>query len=130
MQRWFPLVVGMIVLAWGGSAGSTPALMQQLPSSTPYLCLNCHNVANPTATTAALNSFGTAFRDNGSRWDRTLATQRSDSDNCTNGFEVGDEDGDGQPDAGVTQERSNPGQGHCSLQITPQAWSALKQLFQ
>jgi hypothetical protein len=119
----------MIVLGSACSAGATSTLMQQLPVSTPFLCLNCHNVANPTPATAALNAFGTAFKDNGNRWDRTLAAQRSDSDNCTNGFEVGDEDGDGRADAGVTQERSNPGQFDCSLQITPQAWSALKNLF-
>jgi hypothetical protein len=129
MQRLLPLLCGLIVLASACSAGATTTLMQQLPVSTPYLCLNCHNVANPTSLTAGLNSFGTAFKDNGDRWDRTLALQRSDTDNCTNGFEVGDEDGDGRADTGVTQERSNPGQGDCSLQITPQAWSNLKALF-
>jgi hypothetical protein len=129
MQRWLPLVLGMGIVVSAWSAGATPALMQQLPTSSPYLCLNCHTTAAPTTASAGLNAFGSAFRDNGNRWDRTLAVQRSDSDNCTNGFEVGDEDGNGQPDAGVSQERSNPGQGDCSLQITPQAWSALKQLF-
>jgi hypothetical protein len=129
MQRLLPLLSGMIVLALACSAGATPTLMQQLPVSAPYLCLNCHNVANPIPGAAGLNTFGTAFKDNGNRWDRTLAAQRSDNDNCTNGFEIGDEDGDGRADAGVTQERSNPGQGDCSLQINPQAWSALKKLF-
>jgi hypothetical protein len=130
MQRWLPLVIGTMMLVGAGSACATSAHMQQLPVSTPYLCLNCHNVADPTPSTAALNAFGTAFRDNGAKWDRTLALLRSDGDNCTNGFELGDEDGNGQPDVGVTQARSNPGQNDCTLQITPQAWSALKQLFQ
>ncbi len=129
MQRWLALVAGVVVCATAFDAGATSALMQQLPVSSPYLCLNCHNVASPTAATAGLNPFGNAFHANGDRWDRTLALQRSDGDNCTNGFEIGDEDGNGQPDVGVTQERSNPGQTDCSLQISPQAWSALKQLF-
>jgi len=87
---------------------------------------------NPTSSTAnaGLNPFGLAFKNNGSRWDRTLALARSDSDNCTNGFELGDEDGDGRADQGVTRERSNPGQSDCTLQLTPEAWSKLKILFQ
>lgn len=116
-------------LLYASAAHATSLYMQQLPTSGQFRCLNCHNVQDPSAVSAALNAFGADFRDNGFRWDRTLAQQRSDSDNCTNGFELGDEDGDGRPDPNVTLERSNPGQSDCTLQLTPAAWSALKELF-
>jgi hypothetical protein len=104
--------------------------MQQLPNTARFRCLNCHTVQDPSAAAArTLNPFGTAFRDNGFRWDRTLALLRSDGDNCTNGFELGDQDGDGRSDAGVTQERMNPGELDCTLQLNETAWTALKALF-
>jgi len=110
--------------SWG-----TPTYMDRLPLSTPYRCLNCHLVQDPPASNAGLNSFGAAFKANGFKWDRTLAEMGSDGDNCSNGFESGDTDGDGTPDAGVTAERSNPGTLDCTLQISATAWSTLKDLF-
>jgi hypothetical protein len=82
-----------------------------------------------TPQLATLNAFGVAFRDNGFRWDTRLAAMRSDGDACTNGFELGDQNGDGQLDQGVGAERSNPGQSDCTLEINEAAWSALKKLF-
>ena len=93
-------------------------------SHTSYRPFLSTGVAN-----AALNSFGLAFKNNGSRWDPNLAAQRSDNDNCSNGFELGDENGDGRADQGVTRERSNPGQSDCTLQLNDKAWTALKTLF-
>jgi hypothetical protein len=127
-MRHLALLLATLLLI-AGTAQATSSYMQQLPTSGQFRCLNCHNVQDPPLASASLNSFGTAFRDNGFRWDRELAQLRSDSDNCTNGFELGDEDGDGRPDPNVTVERSNPGQPDCTLQLTPAAWSALKELF-
>jgi len=120
----------VFVVAGVTVAGATTVHMQSLPNSSQFRCLNCHTVQDPVSSAqAGLNPFGAAFRDNGFKWDATLAAMRSDSDACTNGFELGDENGDGQKDGGVTAERSNPGQSDCTLQINPQAWSELKKLF-
>lgn len=108
-------------------AWATPQHMSKLPATTPFRCLNCHTESNPTNGT--LNSFGQDFVANGLRWDRILAQKHSDGDSCTNGFEIGDQDGDGRLDEGVVGERHNPGEPDCTLQLSPQAWSALKTLF-
>ena len=129
MQRRLPLLVAVLGIGWASHAGATQVYMQRLPSATEFRCLNCHAVQDPGAANASLNVFGTAFRDNGLQWNTTLATKRSDGDPCTNGFELGDENGDGRMDPGVTAERSNPGQSDCTLQISQQAWTALKVLF-
>jgi len=124
---WSAVVIAILTpaLAFG-----TSSYMQQLPNSSRFRCLNCHVVQDPMPSAArTLNPFGEAFRSNGFRWDRTLASQRSDGDNCTNGFEVGDQDGNGVRDPGVTQERKNPGELDCTLQLDEKAWSALKQIF-
>ena len=110
--------------AWG-----TNVLMQQLPLSSRFQCLNCHVVQSPTAATATLNVFGEDFLANESRWNAALAARSSDGDNCTNGFELGDENGDGIPDDTLSEERKNPGRDDCTLQLDKQAWGALKQLF-
>lgn len=117
----------LVLMSTSAAAWASTEHMLKLPSSTRFGCLICHDTAEPT--TADMNVFGTAFEDNGLRWNATLASQSSDPDGCTNGFELGDEDGDGQLDAGVTLERYNPGQNDCPLQIRPSAWGALKDLF-
>jgi hypothetical protein len=128
MRRTLSIAVVLLVCI-AGTSHATTSLMQLLPESGRFACLNCHTDAAPAPGAAALNGFGSDFLANGKRWDATLAAKRSDGDNCTNGFELGDENGDGRPDPGVTEARSNPGVSDCTLQLTPQAWSALKQLF-
>jgi hypothetical protein len=129
MSRLLVIAVGVGLLV-ASPAWATQSHMQKLPLSGTFRCLNCHSTQDPpTAALATLNTFGVAFRDHGFKWDTTLASMRSDGDNCTNGFELGDENGDGRPDQGLNGERSNPGQNDCSLQINEQAWSALKALF-
>ena len=115
-----------VLIGTCGSAWATPLLMQELPSSQVFECRICHDSAAPVSDD--LNGFGEAFRDNGERWDATLAAQSSDADGCTNGFELGDEDGDGELDE-VAAERYNPGSDDCKLQISETAWGALKKLF-
>lgn len=117
------VLFGTIAPAW-----ATPEFMQQLPVSSRFACLICHDTAEPLS--ADLNGFGTAFEQNGSQWNATLAAKSSDTDGCTNGFELGDENGDGKlDDTSLDAERYNPGNDDCELQLTDKAWGQLKQLF-
>ena len=77
------VVLGVIhsAPAWG-----TNTLMQQLPLSSRFQCLNCHVVQSPTAATATLNVFGEDFLANEKRWNAALASKSSDGANCTSGF--------------------------------------------
>jgi len=130
MKRLLPwLISSACILAVAGSSSATQPYMDRLPAATHFRCLNCHAVQDPPASNVTLNPFGEAFKANGFKWDRVLATQGSDGDNCTNGFELGDTDGDGKLDPLVTAERSNPGELDCTLQLSLAAWTALKQLF-
>lgn len=122
----FACVVGMSC----APAFATALLMEKLPTSDRFRCLNCHTTQDPASTAQAeLNPFGAAFRSNNNNWDARLARLRSDGDNCTNGFELGDVDGDGKLDHGIEQERSNPGEAGCTLQLTQETWGRLKDLF-
>ena len=94
-----------------------------------FRCLSCHTVQDPAPSQATLNSFGQAFKNNGFRWDAVLAHGNADGDNCTNGFELSDQNGDGVLDANTKVERSNPGEPGCALEITNQTWTNLKILF-
>ena len=116
-----------VLMGTSASAWATTEQMQKLPVSDRFGCLICHETAAPQ--TADLNVFGTAFQENGSQWDAALAAASTDPDGCANGFELGDEDGDGKLDANVVQERYNPSQNDCPLQIRQAAWSQLKSLF-
>ncbi len=122
---------GMVVVV-----SATTEHAAQLPSSANLGCANCH--VGATATTApntALNVFGQAFRDNGSVWDARLARLDSDADGCTNGTEIGDSDGGGQPDqlpggSYVDHQSGNPGEaGDCAATTNESTWGALKSLF-
>jgi hypothetical protein len=130
MQRMLSIVVASaLILMVVSVANANTTYMSRLPATTTFRCLNCHNVQDPGPSQASLNAFGTAFKNNGFKWDATLAALGSDGDNCSNGFELGDQNGDGVMDPGVSAERSNPGQTDCTLQISAEAWSTLKQLF-
>lgn len=132
MERRLPIgsIVVALVILNVAAASATETLMGQLPLSARFSCLNCHTVAVPTSATAALNPFGVDFRDGDSVWSPALAVQDSDGDGCTNGAEVGDIDGNGQIDGGVTEESSNPGDEDCSASIlTEQTWGQLKAMF-
>ena len=126
------LLVGLACLlgALAAPAWATTDLMRELPTSGRFRCLNCHTTQDPIdVDQAELTPFGAAFRANANRWDAELARLRSDGDNCTNGFELGDFDGDGKLDDGIEQERSNPGEAGCTLQLKRETWGALKQIF-
>jgi hypothetical protein len=130
MKRLLSLLISTAAFAAAAvPASATQLFMEKLPVATSFRCLNCHSVQDPTAAAAALNPFGRDFKANGFKWDTILAAKSSDDDNCTNGFELGDADGNGTLDEHVTTERYNPGQRDCTLQLNQTAWTALKQLF-
>jgi hypothetical protein len=122
-------LVTLLFTSWATGLWATPALMEELPTSDKFRCLNCHTLQDPQLSEAELNPFGNAFKDNGSKWNEALARSGADGDNCTNGFELSDENGDGVLDVGRTEERSNPGDPGCALQLSETTWQNLKELF-
>jgi hypothetical protein len=106
--------------------------MNKLPVMAPNLCLACHTVDAPSVNDKEMNVFGLDFLANGRVWDLDLAQLDSDNDGCLNGVEVGDSDGDGNPDGNVTEQAGNPGVfddcGSGPL-VDERTWGALKALF-
>lgn len=125
-------VLTVCLLLWSGLAGATEFDMNQLPVVSPNLCLACHTVDAPVTGNATLNVFGLDFQANGRLWDSNLAQLDSDQDGCLNGVEVGDSDGDGNPDGNVTEQAGNPGVfddcGAGSL-VDEKTWGSLKAMF-
>jgi hypothetical protein len=111
-------------------ASCTTDDMTALPSSKRFKCRICHIAENPVLGSSALNPFGVDFQKNGNIWNRALAELNSDGDNCINGFELGDLDGDGFLDFGADEENSNPGdRNDCSIALSEQTWGKIKELF-
>jgi len=112
-------------------AESSSELMLRLQTYQKYQCALCHTSSAPVAGSAGLNSFGNDFLANASVWDRTLAYLNSDGDKCLNGFELGDQNGDGVFDyAGQAIEHSNPGDANdCSIALTVETWGRIKEVF-
>jgi len=120
--------VGLALMA--GEASGTADLMGRLPVSSRFQCRICHTITAPAPGNAALNVFGVDFLANGSKWDAVLAARNSDTDGCSNGFELGDRDGNGVLDLGVTEEQSNPGVSNdCAVPISETTWGLIKKLF-
>jgi hypothetical protein len=112
-------------------AVSTTELMIELPAYSKYRCALCHTSATPATGSADLNVFGEDFLNNENIWDATLALLNSDNDKCLNGFEIGDQEGDGVYDyPGEAIEHANPGDGaDCSIALTIQTWGKIKDVF-
>ena len=126
----------LLLLLLAVSASATEDLQELLPLHVPFSCANCHEPgATPTMSAPALNLFGLDFNNpeiGDNTWTSYLAGLDSDGDGCTNGAEVGDVDGNGRVDNGVTQESSNPGlEGDCSSAsvIDQKTWGQLKAMF-
>jgi len=119
-------------LLWADAGLATEADMNRLPVTGPFLCLACHTAADPAPGRAGLNVFGDDYLANGRRWDENLAQEDSDGDGCLNGVEIGDSDGDGEPDGNVVEQAGNPGVvddcGSGQL-VDEKTWGALKALF-
>ncbi len=111
---------------------ATDVDMARLPVASPNLCFSCHTSAQPSSADFALNPFGVDYLANGRLWDSNLANLDSDGDGCLNGVEVGDSDGDGEPDGNVESQAGNPGVhdecGSGSL-VDEKTWGALKAMF-
>lgn len=136
MMKKLHYVAFLILLAvpvlYTGSAIADDVQMDKLPAASVFSCLLCHDSAtNPSPSN--LNDFGVDFQDNGNLWNFELAAMDSDDDGCTNGAELGDIDGNGVLDVGVTKESSNPGVGddcNSASNITDEiTWGQLKELF-
>ena len=123
------LIAGLILAGigpWCASAVATETDMARLPLSEPFLCLACHSVPTPQFGNAPLNPFGEDYLANGRIWDLNLASLDSDGDECNNGVEIGDADGN------VEAQGSNPGvDGDCSPGglVDEKTWGALKAMF-
>ncbi len=121
----------LVLLLFPQKAGGTNQYMVLLPTYMKYKCANCHVLANPSLESHELNLFGKDFKENGFIWNKTLAEKNSDLDRCTNGFELGDENGDGLVDhSSTTQENSNPGDpSDCSIAMDEETWGLIKNIF-
>ena len=110
---------------------STSGMMFNLPAYNKYQCTICHTTAAPVEGDSPLNVFGDDFLANGMIWNRELAEKNSDGDKCTNGFELGDRDGDGIFDeGGIPSEVGNPGDAaDCSIALTYKTWGLIKDIF-
>lgn len=119
------LIVLAAVLA-SGALRSREDYMLNLPVYKRYMCTLCHTSSEPSSFD--LNQFGSDYQSNGYVWDEELAEMDSDGDEYPNGIELGDEDGDGQPEIFI--ERSNPGDPlNNPSSIDRDTWGIIKNLF-
>jgi hypothetical protein len=125
------LVLLPLVALLPGNVNGSEDQMLGLPAYAKFKCVICHTIANPTVATAPLNLFGQDYLANGGVWNEELATENSDGDRCSNGFELGDQDGDGVFDEqGTPLEHSNPGDpDDCSIALTETTWGIIKDIF-
>ena len=127
-RRGLIVLLVCIVAFASGALLSSETFMSKLPVYERYQCALCHTVSEPVTGNAPLNAFGTDFHANGDKWDSALAEKDSDMDGFTNGFELGDEEGDGT--SVITSERSNPGDPFDSpSSLDEKSWGIIKQLF-
>ena len=102
------LLVGVMGLSMT-VVNARPWRVDQIPNGNKFRCLNCHH--SPYG--GSRNSFGLAVENvvgRGSKapfWNSVLAAKDSDGDGSSNGEELGDPDGDGNPTAGANI--ANPG---------------------
>ena len=124
------LALPVVMLTVPELADGNTTLMQRLPAFSKFQCALCHTSASPTEASFDRNSFGRDFEANGNVWNAALAAKNSDGDRCTNGFELGDIDGDGRPDHGIPGvENSNPGVPDCTLPVDAVTWGVIKEIF-
>lgn len=112
-----------------GRAAATSEEMLKLPTYNTFQCAICHVASHPTGGSSELNAFGVDFLMNGKIWNKALAIKNSDGDNCPNGFELADLNGDGTTDEPGAGENSNPGKQDCTIALSKQTWGIIKELF-
>jgi hypothetical protein len=121
--------IAVALIAVPEHAAGTPADMLKLPTYSTFQCSICHSVSRPTSAAAPLNPFGEDFQANGRVWDKKLALMNSDGDQCPNGFELDDLNGDGILDEPAGVENGNPGIVDCSIALSKQTWGIIKNIF-
>jgi hypothetical protein len=123
------IILILIVLAAvliSSAPKSSEDYMLTLPVYKRYMCALCHTSADPSPFD--LNDFGKDYQSNDYIWDKRLAEMDSDDDDYPNGIELGDENGDGEPEIFV--ERSNPGDPlNNPSSIDKDTWGIIKNLF-
>jgi hypothetical protein len=125
-RRSIILLIVIATVLVSGVLKSREDYMETLPVYKRYMCSLCHTSTTPGASD--LNGFGEDFRGNSYVWDKQLAEMDSDGDDYPNGLELGDEDGDGEPETYV--ERSNPGDPlNNPSSIDKDTWGIIKNLF-
>lgn len=102
-NQFLALIICIVVLS--SFVQSRSYRVNQLPNGNVFGCANCHISAGGGG---ALNDFGgqvsSGYLSSGNVvWNNTLATMDSDGDGFSNGFELGD------PDGNWTSDASNPG---------------------
>lgn len=126
MRRSILILIILAAVLISGMSKSNENYMENLPVYKRYLCSLCHTSTSPSSMD--LNNFGADYRANGYIWDKRLAEMDSDGDDYPNGIELGDEDGDGEPEIFV--ERSNPGDPlNNPSSIDKDTWGIIKNLF-
>ncbi|HER44503.1 MAG TPA: hypothetical protein ENO08_08600 [Candidatus Eisenbacteria bacterium] len=124
------LLIVLLAVLVSGALKSREDYMQRLPVYKRYMCALCHSVdefdTQPSGSN--VNDFGRDFARGGYVWDAALAAMDSDGDDYPNGIELGDEDGDGEPETLI--ERSNPGDRlNNPSSIDKDTWGIIKNLF-
>ncbi len=126
--RRIVLISFAVVSLFFGILTGTDDFMQRLPVYGDLNCEICHTRSDPSTGAAEMNPFGKDFQDNGNEWNKKLAEMDSDNDGCTNGIEIGDEDGDGSPT--TVRVRSNPGDPFDTpSSLDQKTWGVIKSLY-
>lgn len=103
-MKKFLTISGLILLSASQYVSGEGGFVALIPNGSVNSCNTCHGPSfNPF-----LNSFGTSFAANGSKWDSTLADIDSDGDDFTNGQELAAPDGGLSPISGA--QVTNPGE--------------------
>jgi hypothetical protein len=127
-RRCIIILIVLAAVLISGAPKSFENYMENLPVYRRYLCALCHFSGNPELGDSELNDFGLDFKSNNYMWDERLAALDSDGDDYPNGIELGDEDGDGEPE--ILVERSNPGDPlNNPSSIDKDTWGIIKSLF-
>lgn len=126
MRRSILILIVLAALLASGVLRSNENHMENLPVYKRYMCALCHTSSSPSSMD--LNQFGVDYQTNGYIWDKHLAEMDSDGDDYPNGIELGDENGDSEPEVFV--ERSNPGDPlNNPSSIDKDTWGIIKNLF-
>ena len=134
VRVWYKLaIMVLVVVALAGLPRGVLATdddLEKLPVTEPNLCSTCHLQEDPQFD-FTLNVFGIDFLENDRNWDDQLAQLDSDLDGCTNGFEIGDSDGNGIADGNVVVQAGNPGVSDCGSEalVDEKTWGTLKAMF-